>query len=158
VTLQKFIALPILTMLFFTVANAKTVYTCDLIVGTSIDMKKTVFGGKKQLVARADNNPKSFSVSIIEENGKTRIQGNAGVSSLQMVGKNKTSGQVYYIERTLSGNVFLWTLHPIKKHINDPNGKDINVIMTNDAFLIQQKTYNIMGPLTYTNAYFCEKN
>lgn len=117
----------------FPATTAQSSYNCIGVASSSI-----VWDRKAEAEAEVKNT--KDIVKLIDMNTKNPKIVGQSIASLLKVGENKT--QVYFIEKTVSGNVFLWTF--FKKKWQNKN------------LMIHQKAYDLIGQSTYTQAYACD--
>lgn len=113
------------------------IYTCIQKASASIVWEKGNLLSKAGLKASANDSPDNpIKLTFITQKTGGILKGNIDQSELKRI------NDYVYLEVSMTGNVFLWTLIPKKDHI--------------PTYLFQHKAYDLFGPFSITVAYECE--
>lgn len=134
-SLNKYIFL-LVSLIITPHSYAQSVLTCLPMKVTTIDWKDAGLFTKAGLKAEADNSPNASALSFVINSNSAILKGNGGQVELKKI------SQDIFLEVTLSGNVFLWSLIRGQGSIPD--------------ILFQQKAYKMIDiPFSITVAYVC---
>lgn len=113
---------------------AETIYTCTEEAATSIGWN--VNTSPKKGIEPSIDKPKNKGKIVLVRKAKGAIlKGNGGQVEL------KELSPTSFIETTDNGNIYLWNLYTSNER---------------PTYVIQNKSYDLMGPFTTTVAYKCE--
>jgi len=116
-------------------AVAGTIYTCIEEKSASIGWEEGGMLKKQGMKANAKDSKNPVSLSFIVAEKKGVLKGNLDQVDLKKIAPN------VFLEVTMAGNIFMWTIVPGNKEI--------------PTYLFQQKAYVLGGPYSITVAYKC---
>ena len=91
---------------------------------------------KQELKIEIENSPKKQELTFLVREDSALVKGNLGQSELKKIGPN------FFVEKTNSGNIFLWSVIPKAN--------------TYPTVIFQMKGYELAGPYSITVAWLCK--